>query len=96
MELVLQNPQQCGELLQLCLARTNVLMFLPSMLRLRLVLVPSIGEEKVETPSEHSRASGIPLQVQAPRDATPSSADLAQWPTTHLVGMIRASTDQLE
>jgi hypothetical protein len=57
---------------------------------------PSTGEEEVETPSEHSMASGLPLQTRAPRDATPSSTDLAQWPTTHLVGMIRASTDQLE
>jgi hypothetical protein len=30
------------------------------------------------------------------RDATPSSANLAQWPTIHLVGMIRESTYQLE
>jgi hypothetical protein len=63
MELVLQNPQQCAELLQLCLARTEVLMFLPSTLRLRLVPGPSTGEEEVETPSEHSMASGLPLQV---------------------------------
>jgi hypothetical protein len=96
MELVLQNPQQCTELLQLCLARTEVLTLLPSALRLRLVPGPSTGEEEVETPSEHSMTSGLPLQVRAPRDTTPSSADLAQWPTTHLVGMIRASTDQLE
>jgi hypothetical protein len=96
MELVLQNPQQCTELLQLCLARTEVLTLLPSTLRLRLVPGPSTGEEEVETPSEHSMTSGLPLQVRAPRDATPSSADLAQWPTMHLVGMIRASTDQLE
>jgi hypothetical protein len=96
MELVLQNPQQCTELLQLFLARTEVLTLLPSTLRLRLVPGPSTGEEEVETPSEHSTASGLPLQVRAPRDATPSSTDLAQWPTTHLVRMIRASTDQLE
>jgi hypothetical protein len=63
MELVLQNPQQCAELLQLCLARTEVLMFLPSTLRLRLVPGPSTGEEEVETPSEHSMTSGLPLQV---------------------------------
>jgi hypothetical protein len=96
MELVLQNPQQCAELLQLCLARTNVLTFLSVALRLRLVPGPSTGEEEVETPSEHSMASGIPLQVRAPRDTTPSPAELAQWPTTQLVGVIRASTDQLE
>jgi hypothetical protein len=71
-------------------------MLIPSSLRLRLVPGPSIGEEEVETPSEHSTTSGLPLQVRSPKDATPSSYDLAQWPTTHLVGMIRASTDQLE
>jgi hypothetical protein len=57
---------------------------------------PSTGEEEVETHSEHSMASGLPLQTRAPRDTAPSSTDLAQWPVTHLVGMIRASTDQLE
>jgi hypothetical protein len=36
------------------------------------------------------------FQSRAPRDATPSSANLAQWPAMHLFGLIRASTDQLE
>jgi hypothetical protein len=36
-------------------------MLLPSTLRLRLAPGPSTGEEEVETPSEHSMASGIPL-----------------------------------
>jgi hypothetical protein len=57
---------------------------------------PSIGEEEVETPLEHSKASSLPVHVREPRDTTPSSADLAQRPTMHLVGMIRVSTDQLE
>jgi hypothetical protein len=57
MELILQNPQQCTELLQLYLAREEVLTLLPSSLRLRLVPSPSIGEEEVETPSKHSTAS---------------------------------------
>jgi hypothetical protein len=96
MELVLQNPQQCPELLQLCLGRMKVLTFLPMELRLRLEPRPSIGEEEVETPSEHSMASGISLQVQAPRDDTPCHTELEQWPIAHLVGVIRASTDQLE
>jgi hypothetical protein len=37
MELVLQNSQQCTELLQLYLAKKKVLTFLPLTLRLRLV-----------------------------------------------------------
>jgi hypothetical protein len=49
------------------------------MLRLRLVPGLSTGEEDVETPSYHSMASGLSLQVQVPREATPSSTDLAQW-----------------
>jgi hypothetical protein len=57
---------------------------------------PSTGEEEVETPSKHSTASGLPLQVQVPREATTSSVDLAQWSSAQLVGMIRASTDQLK
>jgi len=64
-------------LLQLYLARIEVLTLLSSMLTLRFVLGKSIGEEEVETPSEHSMANGIPLQVQEPRDTTPSFADLA-------------------
>jgi hypothetical protein len=96
MELVLYNPQQCVELLQLRLARIEVLTLLPSTLRLRLMPGPPTGEEEVETPSEPSMTSGLPMQVRAPKDATPSFDDLAQWPTTHLVGMIRASTNQLE
>jgi hypothetical protein len=99
LELVLQNPQQCAELVQLCLVKTKMLPFLPSVVRMRLVQQlqgPSTGEEEVETPSEHSMASGLPLQVRVPREATTSSGDLAQWPSTQLIGMIRASTDQLE
>jgi hypothetical protein len=63
MELVLQNPQQCAELLQLCLARIDILTFLSLVLRLRFVTRPSIGEEEVEIPSQHSMTSGLPLQV---------------------------------
>jgi hypothetical protein len=95
MERVLQNPQQCTELMQLCIARTKVLTLFPSVLRLRITPGPST-EEEVETHSEHSTTSGLPLQTRAPRDTTPSSTDLVQWPTTHLFGLIRASTDQLE
>jgi hypothetical protein len=95
MERVLQDPQQCTELMQLCIARTEVLTLFPSELRLRIAPGPPT-EEEVETRSEHSMASGLPLQTRAPRDTTPSSSDLVQWPTTHLFGLIRASTDQLE
>jgi hypothetical protein len=77
MKLFLQNPQQCAELLQLYLDRKYFLTLLPSALRLSLVLRPSIGEEEVETPSEHSKSSGLRLQSRAPRDATLSYADLA-------------------
>jgi hypothetical protein len=63
MDIFLQNPQQCAEMLQLFLARTNVLTLFPSSLRLRLVPGPSIGEEEVETPSVNSMSSGILLQV---------------------------------
>jgi hypothetical protein len=62
-ELVLQNPQQCAELLQLFLARTEVLMLFPSTLRLRLALGSYTGEEDVENPLEHSTFSEITLQV---------------------------------
>jgi hypothetical protein len=41
-------------------------------------------------------ASGLPLQTRAPRDATPSSTDLVQWPAMNLFGLIREITDQLE
>jgi hypothetical protein len=44
MEIVLQKPQQCAELLQLYLARIEVLTLLPSALRIRLMPGPSIGE----------------------------------------------------
>jgi hypothetical protein len=57
---------------------------------------PSTWEEELETPLEHSMASGIPLQVRVPMEATTSSPDLTQWSSTHLIGMIKASTDQLE
>jgi hypothetical protein len=95
MERVLQNPQQCTELMQLCIARTKVLTLFPTMLRLRIAPVPPT-EEEVETRSDHSMASGLPLQTRAPSDTTPSSTDLVQWPATQLFGLIRASTDQLE
>jgi hypothetical protein len=61
MELVIQNPQQCAELLQLCLARIEFLTLLPSALRLRLVIGTSTREEEVETPSENSMTIGLPL-----------------------------------
>jgi hypothetical protein len=51
MELVIQNPQQCGELLQLYLDIKKVLTLFPLALRLRLVPEPSTREEEVETPS---------------------------------------------
>lgn len=60
MEQVLQNPQQCVELMQLCIARTKVLTLFPTELRLRIVPAPPM-EEEVETHSDHSTASGIPL-----------------------------------
>jgi hypothetical protein len=63
MEIVLQNPQQCIDLLQLFLYRTKFLMIMPSTLRSRLVPGPSIGEDEVETPSKHSTDNGIPLKV---------------------------------
>jgi hypothetical protein len=63
--------------MQLCLSRTEVLPFLPSTLRLRLDPGPSIREEEVEIPLNHSKASGLPLQVQVLRDSTPSFFDLA-------------------
>jgi hypothetical protein len=53
-------------------------------------------EEEVETRSDHSTASGLPLQTRAPTDAAPSATNLVQWPTSQLFGLIRASTDQLE
>jgi hypothetical protein len=76
MEIVFQNPQQCAELLQRSLAKKYILTLLPSTLRLRLVLAPSREEEEVETPSEHLMTNGLLVEVRAPRDATPSSADL--------------------
>jgi hypothetical protein len=65
-------------------------------LRLRLVLGPSVGEEEVDIPLEQSTTSGIPLETREPRDAAPYSTDLAHRPTTDFFGMIRASIDQLE
>jgi hypothetical protein len=59
------------------MARIEVMKLLPSALRLRLVSGPSIREEVVYTPSEHSTTSGITLQNRAPRDVATSSADLA-------------------
>jgi hypothetical protein len=54
------------------------------------------GEEEVETPSKNSISSGMLLQVQLPLDVTPSSRNLAQLPTTQLVGIIRASIEKLD
>jgi hypothetical protein len=95
MEQVLQNPQQCAELMQLCIARTEVLTLLPADLRLRIAPVPPM-EEEVETRSDHSMASGLPLQMRAPTEAPPSSTDMVHWPVPQLFGLIRASMDQLE
>jgi hypothetical protein len=95
MEQVLQNPQQCAELMQLCIARTKVLTLFPAELRLRIAPVPPM-EEEVETHSDHSTGSGLPLQWRVPTDAVVSSTDLVQWPVPHLFGLIRASMDQLE
>jgi hypothetical protein len=95
MEQVLQNPQQCAELMQLCIARTEVLTLFPAELRLRITPVPPT-EEEVETRSDHSMASGLPLQMRAPTEEAPSSTDLVHWPAPQLFGLIRASTDQLE
>jgi hypothetical protein len=95
MEQVLQNPQQCAELMQLCITRAEVLTLLPEDLRLRIAPVPHT-EEEVETHSDHSMASRLPLQMRAPTDAAPSATNLVQWPTSQLFGLIRASTDQLE
>jgi hypothetical protein len=81
--------------MQLCIDIIEVLTLLPSSLRLRIAPGPSTKEE-VETHSEHSTTSGIPLLTRAPRDATLSSANLVQWPTMHLFGLIRSSIDQLE
>jgi hypothetical protein len=92
---VLQNPQQCAELMQLCITRTEVLTLLPADLRLRIAPAPPT-EEEVETRSDHSTGSGLPLQWRVPTDAAPSSTDLVQWPASQLFGLIRASTDQLE
>jgi hypothetical protein len=91
MEQVLQNPQQCAELMQLCIARTKVLTLFPAELRLRITPVPPM-EEEVETRSDHSTGSGLPLQWRVPTDAVVSSVDLVQWPAPHLFGLIRAST----
>jgi hypothetical protein len=57
---------------------------------------PSLGEEEVETPSEHSMASRLSLQARLPLDATITSDEFTHFPTLQLVGLIKASTDQLE
>jgi hypothetical protein len=81
--------------MQLCIARIKVLTLFPAELRLRIAPVPPI-EEEVETRSDHSTGSGLPLQWRVPTDVAVSSTDLVQWPVPHLFGLIRASTDQLE
>jgi hypothetical protein len=75
MEQVLQNAQQCAELMHLCITRTELLMLLPEELRLRITPMPPTKEE-VETHSDHSTTSGIPLQMRAPTDAAPSITNL--------------------
>jgi hypothetical protein len=60
MEQIIQNPQQCAELMQLCIARTKVLTLLSVELRLRIAPTPPM-EEEVETLSDLSMASGLPL-----------------------------------
>jgi hypothetical protein len=95
MEWVLQNTQQCTDLMQLCIARTKVLTLFPTNLRLRIAPIPPM-EEEVETHSDHSMASGLPLQTRAPTNTAPSSIDLLQWPVAQLFVLIRASTDQLD
>jgi hypothetical protein len=60
MERVLENPQQCIERMQLCIARIEVLTLFPSAMRLRIVPGPSM-EEEVETFSENSTTSGLLL-----------------------------------
>jgi hypothetical protein len=57
---VLQNPQQCVELMHLYITRTEVLTLLPTDLRLRIALAPPI-EDKVENHSDHSIDSGLQL-----------------------------------
>jgi hypothetical protein len=69
MEQVLQNPQQCADLMQLYINRIEVLTLLPEDIRLRIALAPPM-EEEVETHSDHSMASRLPLQTRAPIDAT--------------------------
>jgi hypothetical protein len=60
MERVLQDPQQCAELMQLCIARTKVLTLLNTTLRSKIAIGP-LTDEEVETRSDHSMASGLPL-----------------------------------
>jgi hypothetical protein len=96
---VFQNPQLCAKLLQLFLAKTKYFPQFPAELKAQLahqLQSPSPGEDEVETPSARSMASGFPLQVRVPMYATPSPSELMQLPTTHLVGIIKASTEQLE
>jgi hypothetical protein len=62
MEKFLQNPQQCAKLMQLYITRIEVLTLLPEDLRLRIAPAPPM-EEEVETRSNHSTTTGIPLQT---------------------------------
>jgi len=94
MEQVLQNPQQCVELMQLCISKIEVLTLFPAMLRSNIATRPLIDNE-VETHSDHSMASGLPLHTRTPIDVAPSSANLMQWPVMQLFGLIRESTYQL-
>jgi hypothetical protein len=57
---------------------------------------PYPREEEVETPLDHSMASGLPLQARLPLDSTITSDEFAHFPMSQLVGLIRASTKKLE
>jgi len=67
----------------------------PKDIRLRITPTPPT-ENEVETPSDHSTGSGIPLQWRVPTDIVVSPIDVVQWLEPHLFGLIRASTDQLK
>jgi len=86
-------------LLQIFLAKTKAFPQFLVELKSRLahqLKIPSPGEEEVETPSTQLMASGFPLQVRVPMDAILSSNELTQLPTTHMVGIIKPSIEQLE
>jgi hypothetical protein len=79
LEHILQDPQQCSELLQLYLAHVEAIPFLLLALKTKLAqqLRGSIkGEEEVETPLEKSMVSGLPLQIKLLLEATITSIEL--------------------